>query len=899
MRYRKVRRLFAILICTGVLTAGSCMAAADERDPQEGAVQTELASQQADGTDITEPGTECPAAEGPSVSGGAAQADNAILSGGPADAVSSPAPAGDTEVLPADDTGSETLSGDGTEEMMPAANGGLTELSSFNGSEAVTPAENASGTESEGPADAMPASDERPADTEQQNGPNMSDPGTRPDAQTVQTSARQADESTGTVPDQMDGSAVDILSAEAVPAVKNGSAQQGEGGRPAPAQKTETADTVSVKQTAVKAAAKSAALQRAAEEPAASEKRKTAAETAGGSKRAADDKTVAVRAAGQRIPDGVYSLLSALNPFKAIDIYKGRTSDRANAQVYDLNNSKAQHFQITYHPEDGTYSIMNVKSGRYLDVAGAVSANGTNVQQYNGNNTLAQRWVARELPDGSFTFLSALGSSEYALDLSGGASANGTNLQIYRDNGSAAQKFFLQQVDPSLQPAKVSSGIYVLESAVRAKGKAAVDIEGARMEDGANVQLYDRNGSAAQQFSLVASKGGWRIMSCSSGRVISIQGGTAEKLANVQQEQSEWLESQKWVINDAGDGTFYIKSADEDLYLDVAGGRTANRTNIQLYTGNGTNAQKFRLVREETGPVDEGVYLIRTAADDSKTVDIRSGAKGVEANAQLYLINGTAAQKFRFVRGTDGLYTIVNIKSGHALDVAQGSADDWANVRQYRINNSLAQKWIPRLNNDGSLRLINAKSGKMLDIANGLILTGNNIQQNRYIDGDGQLFRLEKTSGTVTEDLDYSVEPPPLAETYPQAWEVLKQVGNTLQAAEKWAAGLRFVNTGMTVGTGIRNMADYGFTTLSGDCNIMSAVLYEMAKVLQFDAHYVTGYVPNARGTLSDHTWLEIDMDGETYVCDPAFRHSTGKNGYLFKYRTRGTWRYSDYYRVN
>ena len=104
----------------------------------------------------------------------------------------------------------------------------------------------------------------------------------------------------------------------------------------------------------------------------------------------------------------MYSFLSALNPFKAVDISYAKTTNRANAQLYDLNNSYAQHFLITFHPEDDSYSIMDNKSGKYLDVNGGHSANGTNIQQYSGNNTLAQRWWIEQSHDGWYVLVSAL-----------------------------------------------------------------------------------------------------------------------------------------------------------------------------------------------------------------------------------------------------------------------------------------------------------------------------------------------------------------------------------------------------------------------------------------------------------------------------------------------------------
>ena len=83
------------------------------------------------------------------------------------------------------------------------------------------------------------------------------------------------------------------------------------------------------------------------------------------------------------------------------------------------------------------------------------------------------------------------------------------------------------------------------------------------------------------------------------------------------------------------------------LYLDVNCASTANGTNIQVYTGNRSAAQQFYL--QKVGDlVPEGVYTIVSALDSNKVVDINCASAENGANVQLYTANGTTAQKFRF-----------------------------------------------------------------------------------------------------------------------------------------------------------------------------------------------------------------------------------------------------------
>ena len=136
-------------------------------------------------------------------------------------------------------------------------------------------------------------------------------------------------------------------------------------------------------------------------------------------------------------------------------------------------------------------------------------------------------------------------------------------------------------------------------------------------------------------------------------------------------------------------------------------------------------------------------------------------------------------------------------------------------------------------------------------------------------------------------------------EAYQGAYNVLNQVGWDLWSAYNWSASLPYVNYSNDPSPGSKNFAIHGFQTKTGDCYVMAATFYYMAKALGYDAHQMAGYVPLRGGGLGVHSWVEIDMDGSTYVFDPDFTHEAKRNGYQITYGMSGTWRYSNYYRMN
>ena len=136
-------------------------------------------------------------------------------------------------------------------------------------------------------------------------------------------------------------------------------------------------------------------------------------------------------------------------------------------------------------------------------------------------------------------------------------------------------------------------------------------------------------------------------------------------------------------------------------------------------------------------------------------------------------------------------------------------------------------------------------------------------------------------------------------EAYQGAYNVLNRIGWNLWAAYNWSANLPYVNYSNDPSPGSKNFAIHGFKTKTGDCYVMAGTFYYMAKLLGYDAHQIAGYVPLRSGNMGVHSWVEIDMNGSTYVFDPDFTHESGRNGYQISYGMSGTWRYSNYYRMN
>ena len=132
-----------------------------------------------------------------------------------------------------------------------------------------------------------------------------------------------------------------------------------------------------------------------------------------------------------------------------------------------------------------------------------------------------------------------------------------------------------------------------------------VDISAASYADGANAQIWDCVNGNAQMYAFVFTgfEDGlpyWVIRNNATGKVLDAAIGTGidggNNGANIQQWAYHGGDNQKWTIQMAGDGYFYIRSKlDPNLVLDLLYGSTDNGTNLQLCNYYGGENQQWYL----------------------------------------------------------------------------------------------------------------------------------------------------------------------------------------------------------------------------------------------------------------------------------------------------------------
>lgn len=447
------------------------------------------------------------------------------------------------------------------------------------------------------------------------------------------------------------------------------------------------------------------------------------------------------------IPNGNYYINVRSKVASSVDIPSGSAADSTVIQLYSGNGSKAQQFTFT-RQSDESYEIVNVNSGKALDVRNGVAENNAIVQQYSRNNSQAQRWFIRDSGAGYY-LQSALGN--WVLDLSGGNTADGAAIRLYAPNGTASQLFVVSSSDVSITTgvsmiitsvankklvtdvtsASTANGArvqlyssnntnaqkYRFESIgngtykiVNVNSGKVLDVSGGSTANGAALQQYTNNNTVAQQWT-VRNYGSGKValVSVNANKAVDIPNGNAVQQAQLQLYSPNGTVAQQWLVakapltlrerlnetaakhrQDLPDGTYTFGSKlNTSMKMDVSGASRSNYGNVQIWAGNGTNAQKWKVTHDSNG------YVTLTSVNSGKVLDVNGGVSANGTNVQQYDSNGTYAQKWIAVKNSDGSYTFQSALAENAvLDVNCGSSANGTNVQLYTSNGTKAQKWV-------------------------------------------------------------------------------------------------------------------------------------------------------------------------------------------------------------
>ncbi len=149
---------------------------------------------------------------------------------------------------------------------------------------------------------------------------------------------------------------------------------------------------------------------------------------------------------------------------------------------------------------------------------------------------------------------------------------------------------------PSLTSTNIADGDYIIK--IKSDPSKVVDVDGARLENGVFLQIWEEHRGDNQIFHLERqSDGSYKIIPKHSNLPIEVRDSSHENEAEIAQwEYVDGYNCKLWYIIDCGNGYFKFVNKESNMCMDVQGNGTENGVRIQQYEDNGTDAQRFQLI---------------------------------------------------------------------------------------------------------------------------------------------------------------------------------------------------------------------------------------------------------------------------------------------------------------
>ena len=267
-----------------------------------------------------------------------------------------------------------------------------------------------------------------------------------------------------------------------------------------------------------------------------------------------------------------------------------------------------------------------------------------------------------------------------------------------------------------------------------------------------NVALYEhQNDNIANQIWKFQknANGSYKIVSSVSDVAMDLDNASDNDGTNIKLYSDYSTIAQNWFIHQSTDGLYYFRSeCSQTRVFDLCGGATDNNTNVQLWSYNGTDAQKFRIDKcaeiLNLGDEFKGFIMSTDCWKPIMQTDDNNVVLGTENTQNM------KRSLWHFYRNKEaGYYTIYNYLNGKCLDVHNASDEDGANVQCFDQHDNPAQKWYILRSSDGAYTYMKAGcSSKNLDVENGSTEDGANIQLYTLNGTAAQKFTIYKLDET-------------------------------------------------------------------------------------------------------------------------------------------------------
>ena len=311
--------------------------------------------------------------------------------------------------------------------------------------------------------------------------------------------------------------------------------------------------------------------------------------------------------------------------------------------------------------------------------------------------------------------------------------------------------FVLILITPNVYAKELKTGTYRIHY--------ANDEEKILVEKDGNIELGDSNSQGITTWNIYSDGAYFYIRSSEDNSIALSSENDAQNGINIKKSDTNELKYQKWEFVQTDSMYYYIKSSQGDYNIDVLNCGKELGTNIQLWSSNGSIAQKWKLERinDNNPTLEDGTYVVKAYNNTNNVIDLYGGRATNSTNIQTYGNNYTWAQLWN-IKYNDGYYTISSyIDNNKVIDVSGAIFKKYTNIQLYQTNGTNAQKWILEKNDDNTYSFSSYDGLWKIDIDAGSSNPGANIQLYQTNGTNAQKFSFEKATVDYLEDGYYKI----------------------------------------------------------------------------------------------------------------------------------------------
>lgn len=227
--------------------------------------------------------------------------------------------------------------------------------------------------------------------------------------------------------------------------------------------------------------------------------------------------------------------------------------------------------------------------------------------------------------------------------------ANGKNPTIYVCYpapyfGSASQNSIItNEMIPMIKAVSVAQGTSIIDFNSQLAGYNLLFPDGLHPNDLGSGVLAQIVHNALMQATTITSGSVYKILSKTSKKALQVANASLANSANVQTWTDTQSDEQRWVVTSLGDDLYTITNVASEKYLHIPSATPVNGTNVDQYGNSYNNTMRWKIVSQ-----GNGYFTVQSATNNAYVLNLAGGASADGTNVNVYQSNGSDAQSWSF-----------------------------------------------------------------------------------------------------------------------------------------------------------------------------------------------------------------------------------------------------------